>query len=107
VEHTEWSFSWSSKEFVNPAKLPCHSSAAYYANLSGAVHRVDDRLRDDRALMHLDTRSLVTAGIGQMLPDAASGTPAPPEAIRTDFECVRAPATPTAASPRPPSPPTP
>jgi GH24 family phage-related lysozyme (muramidase) len=50
--------------------------------------------------MYLDTRGLVTAGIGQMLPDAASaqalaflhpdGTPAPPDVIRADFERVRA-----------------
>lgn len=50
--------------------------------------------------MYLDTRGLVTAGIGQMLPDAASaqalaflhadGTPAPPDAIRADFDRVRA-----------------
>jgi hypothetical protein len=50
--------------------------------------------------MYLDTRGLVTAGIGQMLPDAASaqalafllpdGAPAPPDAIGADFQRVRA-----------------
>jgi GH24 family phage-related lysozyme (muramidase) len=50
--------------------------------------------------MYLDTRGLVTAGIGQMLPDAASaqalaflhpdGTPAHPDAIGADFDRVRA-----------------
>jgi hypothetical protein len=50
--------------------------------------------------MYLDTRGLVTAGIGQMLPDAASaqalaflhpdGTPATPDAILADFERVHA-----------------
>src|SRR5271168_4443937 len=50
--------------------------------------------------MYLDTRGLVTAGIGQMLPDAASaqslaflhpdGTPATPDAIHADFDRVHA-----------------
>jgi GH24 family phage-related lysozyme (muramidase) len=50
--------------------------------------------------MYLDTRGLVTTGIGQMLPDVASaqalaflhsdGTPAPPDVIQADFERVRA-----------------
>jgi GH24 family phage-related lysozyme (muramidase) len=50
--------------------------------------------------MYRDTRGLVTAGIGQMLPDAASAqalaflhpdcSPAPPDAIRADFDRVRA-----------------
>jgi len=49
--------------------------------------------------MYLDTRGLVTAGIGRMLPDAAAaqalaflhpdGTPAPPDAIQAEFERVR------------------
>jgi GH24 family phage-related lysozyme (muramidase) len=50
--------------------------------------------------MYLDTRGLVTAGIGQMLPNAASaqalaflhpdGSPAAPDVIRADFERVHA-----------------
>ena len=64
--------------------------SAHHDNLPGAVHRPNHGLRDLRPWMYLDTRGLVTVGVGQMLPD-----PPPPR---------RSPSTTPTASPPPPTP---